>query len=574
MDGQLSYKNEWFFLDKIPMGLIFLDADARIIMMNQFAADKLHRNRSEVLNCFWHEIFPGLFTEDELVNGESAAAIFFAYGEESFVAQKSLMIENGQYNGVVIHFQKASALEEVAKELDAYKNLSIDLKAIFDSSYDVIYVSDGLGMTLRVSSACEKLWGYREDQLVGKSVYQLEREGVFKPSVTRMVLEKKEKVSLIQTTKTGRRLMVVGTPIKDEEGQVIRVVNASRDITKVSQLESELEEMRQLTEGYREELMELRTKNEFKNQIISKSDKMKKIVAFSRKIASVDSTVLLLGESGVGKEVIASYIHKLSPRQKNPFIMLNCGAIPEALLEAELFGAEPGTEPIKDEKLGLFEMANEGTLFIDEIHKLSLPLQVKLTRVLQEKETFRIGASRPVKVNVRVIAATQKNLEAEVQSGGFREELYYLLNVVPIVIPPLRERKEDIIPLILHFTEQLNKKYGMDKKFHPQLLKRLQDYHWPGNARELQNIIERLMVTTDAAWIGLDDLPEHITASLTGQKSVQINQIIPLHQAIEMVEKELLGMVQKKYGSTTKMAEVLGVNQSTISRKLQKYMNH
>jgi PAS domain S-box-containing protein len=559
------------FLDLIPLGLVFMDKDTRILMINRFAADRLHRDKEELIHRLWTEEFPGLLTEGLSDESEVSNTFHFIYGEEEFVAQKSLVC-NEMFTGVVLVFQNAFELEEVTKELDSYKSLSLDLKAIFDTSYDVIYVSDGEGITLRVSSACERLWGYREEELVGKSVYQLEREGVFKPSITRMVLEKKEKVSLIQTTKTGRRLMVIGTPIKDEEGRIIRVVNASRDITEVSRLQTELEEMKQLTEGYRQELMDLRTKNEFEKQIISQSEKMKKVVTFSRKIAQVDSTVLLLGESGVGKDIIASFIHKLSNRQKNPFIMTNCGSIPETLLEAELFGYDHVAGSSKEEKLGLFEMANEGTLFLDEIGEMPLGLQVKLLRVLQEKEIVRTGGTQPIKVNVRVIAATHSDLEEKIQSGKFREDLYYLLNVVPISIPPLRERREDIIPLILHFSEQLNKKYGMEKKFNPQLLKKLQGYDWPGNVRELQNIIERLIVTTDGSWIGTEHLPEHIASGLTDQRSIQINKIIPLNEAIDMLEKELLEMAQKKYGSTTKMAEVLGVNQSTISRKLQRLM--
>jgi PAS domain S-box-containing protein len=572
MKGKLRLNDQALFLDYIPLGLVFMDQNTRILMVNQFAADKLHRKKEELLNRPWAAEFPGLLTEELTGGPEASNTIHFTFGKETFVAQKSSISNKGEFAGFVLVFQNASVLEEVTKELDSYKNLSLDLKAIFDTSYDVIYVSDGQGITLRVSSACERLWGLREQELVGKSVYKLEREGVFKPSVTRMVLEKREKVSLIQTTKTGRRLMVVGTPIKDNEDRIIRVVNASRDITKVSKLQSELEEMKQLTEGYRQELMDLRTKNEFEKQIVSQSEKMKKVVTFSRKIAQVDSTVLLLGETGVGKEIIASFIHKSSSRERNPFIMINCGAIPEALLESELFGYEQGVEASKEGKLGLFEMANEGTLFLDEIGEMPLGLQVKLLRVLQERETIRIGGTQPIKVNVRVIAATHRHLGEEVKAGRFREDLYYLLNIILISIAPLRERREDIIPLILYFTEQLNKKYGMDKRFNPQLLKKLQGYNWPGNVRELQNIIERLIVTTDGAWIDPEELPEHIITSLTDQKSIQVNKIMPLNDAINLLEKELLEMTQKKYGSTTKMAEVLGVNQSTVSRKLQRHL--
>ncbi len=464
-------------------------------------------------------------------------------------------------------FQRASELQEIVEELDFYKNLNFDLKAIFDISYDVIYVSDGQGITLRVSSACETLWGYKEEELVGKSVYELEREGVYYPSITRLVLEKQEKVSMIQTTKTGRRLKVVGTPIKDDEGRIIRVVNASRDITEISQLQAEIELLKQLTESYRKEIMDLRSKKEFEKEMIYRSEQMRKVVSFSQKVAKVDSSVLLLGESGIGKEVLASYIHKWSHRHEGPFITVHCGAIPPLLLETELFGDESAAEV----KLGCLEMAHEGTLFLNEVDEIPPALQVKLLRAIQEKRITRMGGSTSVEINVRIISATAQDIEQKVQSGQFRKDLYYQLNVVPIAIPPLRERKEDVIPLILYFTDQLNRKYGLKKKFNPLVLKKMQEYAWPGNVRELQNMTERLFVTTEDEWIHEEHLPDHVNVNVKEHKGIQIHQIMPLKDAVELLEKELLQLAQKRYHSTTKIAEVLGVNQSTVSRKLSRW---
>jgi PAS domain S-box-containing protein len=553
------------YLDLVPVGLVYMDSSLRIVQINEFAMKELKVQKEAALSSNGKDLFPALEIEQFIANLEAVTTVQFEYGGESFVGTISSVSGKGLI-GCVLVFQRSTDLEELSKELDSYRNLSLDLQAIFDSSYDVIYVADGAGITLRVSSACERLWGLKESQLVGKSVFELEREGVFRPSITRLVLERKEKVSFIQTTKTGRRLMVVGTPIKDEQGNMIRVVNASRDITQISQLQGELEEMKVIMEGYKKELTDLRSKSELKNQIISQSPQMKKVIAFSQKIAKVDSTVLLLGESGVGKEVVASYIHKLSSRHNKPFLMLSCGMMPENLLEAELFGM--------DRKLSLFELANEGTLFIDEIDEMPFSLQMKLLRALQDKEIAQPGGNRPVTINIRLIAATQKNLADQVKQGKFREDLYYLLNIVPITIPPLRERKEDIIPLILHFTKEINRKYGIGKRFVPQVLKKLQDYSWMGNVRELQNIVERMMVTSDGEWIDLDQLPDHMRSAGKEKDHIRIESIMPLNKAIEIVEKELIGMAQKKYGSTTKIAKILGVNQSTISRKMQKYLKN
>ncbi|KYD11727.1 hypothetical protein B4119_4194 [Parageobacillus caldoxylosilyticus] len=547
-------------------GIVFIDENRHIRFINKFAADILLVSQKDVLNLSWDKLFPDI-SIDEIIEKKTLS---ISLGDETFVVQKQPFYQSEKLSGFILIFQNASVLEDVLKELDSYKNLSLDLKAIFDISYDVIYVSDGKGVTLRVSSSCETLWGYKESELVGKSVYELEREGVFKPSVTRLVLEKKEKVSLVQTTKTGRRLMVVGVPIKDEEGNVVRVVNASRDITEISELQSELEMMRRLTEGYRQEIMELRTKNELEKQFVFRSEKMEKIMALVQKVASVDSNVLLLGETGVGKEVIASFIHKWSNRRESPFTMVSC-AIPEELLNLELFGDEEETFYPRKGRASSFMIDNGGTLFLDEIDEMPLTLQVKLLRVLHEKESKLNNSNNSNKINVRIIAATSKNLEELVRQGRFRKDLYYLLNVVPISIPPLRERREDIIPLILHFIEQINARYSIKKRFDPKLLKLLQEYDWPGNVRELQNVVERLLVTNEENWIGVEHLPEHIRSNLTEQKSIQVNKIIPLKKAMELLEKELLEMAQKKYESTTKIAEILGVNQSTISRKLARY---
>ncbi|MCH4825360.1 sigma 54-interacting transcriptional regulator [Planococcus halocryophilus] len=544
-------------IDLIPMGLIFFDRDYKITQLNKFAERKLYCNKAEVIGRYWDDVFPRLFTEE--LRDEEAEIFQFKFAEESFVAKKSLYFLN-EDSGFSVFFQTKSSLEEFTQELDSYQDLVLDLKTIFDTSYDVIYVSDGEGKTLRVSAACEALWGYKESDLIGKTVYQLEEEGVFKPSVTRLVLEKKEKVSFIQTTKTGRRLMVVGTPVKDNEGNVIRVINASRDVTEVKELESEVDLLRQMTEGYRQEIEGFRAREEIEKEIISRSEKMKSIVSFSQKIAKVDSTVLLLGESGVGKEVIASFIHKWSNRNNHPFITLNCGSMPSNILEAELFGYEN-----KEREMGLIEMANSGTLFLEQIEEMPMSTQIKFLKALQ-------GKGNKVKTsNIRIITASSKNLRKKVEEGDFREDLYYLLNVVPIMIPPLRERNEDIIPLIIHFTEQLNQKYSEEKKFQPRVLRKLQEYSWPGNVQELQNIIERLFVTSEGGLIELEDLPEYINVDNISEKTISINKIMPLKEAVALLEKELLEMTEKKYGSTTKIAEVLQVNQSTISRKLQKY---
>jgi PAS domain S-box-containing protein/TyrR family helix-turn-helix protein len=561
------------FLDDIPMGIVFLDAYHYILEINKYACEVLHCHKEGTVHRSWFNKFPKLFESDPARRSGQQNIVNFKYGNVNFVLQIHPLFRLDKKTGYIFIFQKAAELEDLTRELDLYRDISSDLQAIFDISYDVIYVSDGNGVTLRVSSACEKLWGYRESDIVGKSVYELEKKGVYKPSVTRLVLERGEKVSVIQTTKTGRRLMVVGTPIKDHQGKIVRIVNASRDITEESKLQAELDELRKVTEGYKQELMELRKKDEEETNIVYRSSKMRNIISLAQKVSKVDATVMLTGDSGVGKEVIASFIHKWSTRQDKPFVIFNCATLSEQLLETELFGTVDSlTDGITGKKrFGLFDMAHEGTLYLDEVCNMPLSLQAKLLKVLEDMEIVRVGGTSRIKLDVRIIASTNRNLAEEIASGRFRSDLYYRLNVIPISIPPLNQRKEDILALTLHFMAKFNGKYGLNKKFSSTIIEKLQAYPWPGNVRELRNTVESMLLMTNGDVIGCSDLPKHIEGSLTTANNIQVNDIVPLKNALNTVEGEILQLTYQKYGSTTKMAEALGVNQSTISRKLKKY---
>lgn len=278
---------------------------------------------------------------------------------------------------------------------------------------------------------------------------------------------------------------------------------------------------------------------------------------------------MILGESGVGKEVIAKTIHKTSNRNKDPFIVVNCGAIPENLIESELFGFEKGSfTDAKQQKIGLFEIANGGTLFLDEIGDLPLIMQVKILRAIQEREIMRIGGKKQIHLDVRIVAATNKNLEEMVSLGTFRDDLFYRLNVVQIVIPPLRERIDDIPPLIVFFLNKFNSKYNCKKSLAPGLLNILTYYNWPGNIRELENVVESLIVLCPYDIIGVDYLPNNIIKTSIG---LQENGIMPLKDAVEQAEKRVIALAMEHYKSSRKAADVLKVNHVTITRKIKKY---
>ncbi|WP_366924396.1 sigma 54-interacting transcriptional regulator [Metallumcola ferriviriculae] len=310
--------------------------------------------------------------------------------------------------------------------------------------------------------------------------------------------------------------------------------------------------------------------------IVAKSQAMMEVLRMAFQIATVDCTVLILGESGVGKEAIAKLIHENSSNSDGPFVKVNCGAIPENLLESELFGYEYGafTGAKREGKLGKFEMAHNGTILLDEIGDLPLHLQVKLLRVIQEREIIRIGANQSRKVNIRILAATNKDLREMTMQGKFREDLYYRLNVVPLHIPPLRERREDIMPLIVHFKKKYEKKYQMARTCSPEVVRVYLSYDWPGNVRELENVIERIYVMGEP---GKELTPErlikyffNVTWQANYKNSVTVHKLVPLKEAAEEMEMQLISMAFKQFGTISKVAEVLNVDPSTISRKVKR----
>jgi transcriptional regulator with PAS, ATPase and Fis domain len=319
-----------------------------------------------------------------------------------------------------------------------------------------------------------------------------------------------------------------------------------------------------------------KSRDSSQNPIIAYSVEMGKVLQVATKVAQVTSTVMILGESGVGKEVVARFVHNASLRRSGPFVTINCGAIPPNLLESELFGYEAGafTGAKREGKPGMIEVASSGTLFLDEISDLPLDLQVKLLQVIQERRLTRVGGIQPIEVDIRIIAATNRDLAKMVERGEFRADLFYRLNVVPIVIPPLRSRRDDIIPLIYHFVAKHNNTHRYNKTISRETREVLTQYSWPGNVRELENLIERLVVTVEGDEIGVEDLPQYVKErDVNCNSKVIVEGVIPLREAVEEVERQLIKHAQEEHETTYEIAEALGVNQSTVVRKLKKYAN-
>lgn len=510
------------------------------------------------------------FTKDDHLN---CGACGYSTCEEKAIAVLQELAEVDMCLPYLLS-KKTKLLDQLSYKFDEITELKEELETIIQSSYDGLVVTNGEGKILKTNEAWRKMTNFytRDKQ---ESVQELEDKNIIFPSATLLALREKRRISFMQKNKDEKTFLSTATPIFDFEGNIKRVVTNIRDINELNKLKNQLEEAKKL-EKYHQNDNKEKDKIKFDtNNLVVNSPEFGEVLQLASNVAGVDSTVLILGESGVGKEVIAKFIQNLSDRKDKPFIKINCGAIPENLIESELFGYETGafTGARSQGKSGLIELAHEGTLFLDEIGELPINLQVKLLRVLQERKILRIGGIKEKEVDIRIIAATNKDLHKMTMEGKFRLDLYYRLNVVPIEIPPLRKRKADIIPLAYHFIDYFNNKYGCNKDITSATQDVLIEYSWPGNIRELENIIERLVVTTTKVIIDEKDLPLFLFKDEDVLcQGIMVDNIIPLKEAVNMVEKKLIHEAFKKYSTTYEMAEALGINQSTVVRKIQKHI--
>ncbi|MBE7148032.1 PAS domain-containing protein [Bacillus mycoides] len=565
-------------LTSIPMGIFVVDREKKIVNCNESGLKMIKSTPEKVMNVPAELIFNGEHINNVFTKGKTILNQLQITNEMGVLVDYSPIPNFDQsIEGMVIIVQDLPMVEDMAMEIEYIKDLNKDLHAILSSIYDEILVVNHKGELIRYSeTVINDFWGSNLKDLLGKNLLELEKKGLFSPSVTRLVLEKQKKVSVVQETKSGRKILAVGNPVFNENGELHRIIIASRDITEATRLKTELHEIKKISEQYKKELDDFKNKDRFLKKLIYCSPKMEQIINQAKKIADFSSNVLISGESGVGKEVIAQAIHQLGNRSSKPFLKLNCGAIPETLLESELFGYTKGafTGADKNGKEGYFKRADQGILFLDEIGEMPLHLQVKLLRVLQEQEVIPIGSTTPMKINVQIIAATNKSLEKMVESGTFREDLFYRLNVIPLRVPSLRERMEDVPVLAFHFLQQLNEKYNKNYHLTPDALNLLEFYSWPGNVRELQNMIERLVVSADDPVIEAEFVSKFLTPGYDFKKSKPvITRVLPLQEALHSVEEQLILLAMKQYKTTTKAAKALGISQSSVSRKYQKIVS-
>ena len=377
----------------------------------------------------------------------------------------------------------------------------------------------------------------------------------------------------MQYPRTCLTVLATATPVFNEAGDSQYIFNNVRDITALNEMRERLQDKDEIIRQQNSQLETMKLRLGV-GTIIANSKAFTQVVELARRAATFDgATVLILGESGTGKEVISELIVNTSPRKDKPYLQINCGAIPENLIESELFGYEKGAFTGADAKgrKGLFEAANGGTVFLDEIGDLPLHMQVKLLRVLQQKRIVRVGGTETVNLDVRIIAATNKDLKQMVKEGRFREDLYYRLNVVPIEIPPLRDRKEDILPLVNHFLTVANRKYHTNKSIYSDTIDVLESYSWPGNVRELENLMENLVITTPGDIIRRENLSERLKFSTEDHGFTEDTEVITLKETVERAEYMAIQKAIRQCGSIRKAAVALGVDPSTIVRKQQNY---
>ena len=547
--------------------MVLLDAEGRVRALNPRAHKMLGLSPSRCLGRPWSEVV------DQPALARLAQSPEETYDQPCSLAGRELLLSalplsdaRGR-SGTLLTFFDRAAVQERWEETDRLRH---EMSSLLESSYDGIIVADPRRV-LEVNASFGRITGVAPSLLAGQRLEELDVKRhvclAVVQEVIRLACHHRRSLTVRRRLKSGHEIFVTGSPVFDRHGQVVRVVLNVRDITELTGLEEQIKKLSAAC-------LEDSGRPELPRGLVAESPAMHRLLDLVMRVSQVDSTVLLTGESGVGKDVFARLIHRLSPRAARPLVPVNCGAIPENLLESEFFGYERGafTSAARTGKPGLFEQAQGGTLFLDEVGELPLNLQVKLLEVIQEQRCRRLGGVKTIELDIRLVAATNRDLRRMVEEGRFRQDLFYRLYVVPIEIPPLRRRREDILPLALMFLKQFNQKYGVSRTLGHELMGILESYSWPGNVRELQNVIERMVVTADSEVLEARHLPEYLTRAAGRPRGVVvIPGDLKLKPAREALERQLIAEALARAGNTRQAARLLGVDHTTVVRKARRY---
>ena len=495
-----------------------------------------------------------------------------------YILDVNILEIEGELKGALCAFQPMDQFEIHAEKLDSYQNLNRQLEAIYNSSPDGIWVLDNAGRVISMNEAAEQVEGFKQDEVVGKTIDELLEKGFVDQAVTPKVLQLKKTMSALSYKKrTQKTLLVTGTPVLDAKGDVNLVIVNERDMTELTAMKEKLELSNMVTEKIKKELSEYALQDLKDNKIIAVSKEMQNILHLAMKLSQIEAlNILISGKSGTGKSLLAKFLHSTSSRKKKAFIEINCAAIPESLLEAELFGYEKGafTGAREKGKAGLFELAHEGTLFLDEIGDMPLVLQAKLLKYLDDKRVMRLGGTQARNIDCIVIAATNQNLVKMVKEKKFRKDLFYRLNAFTLKIPPLEDRPEDTLELIRHYIKTYNDAYGKNRHIGPEGMALMQEYGFPGNVRELKNMIRKAVVFSEESCLD-NFLAECINLERTSHANpgypMAEKSRLSLADELYNLEHQILKNMIPKCRSTSELAERLGVSQPTAFRKMKKH---
>lgn len=567
-----TYKHDLIF-DSTDEGMFVINNRGHIILFNRSAEKITGIQRDRALGKHILEVIPNseLPRVLETRRLEANQEFVLVNGLKIITTRIPIVDESGHLIGAFAVFKDISEVVQLAEEITNLKEIQTMLQAIIQSSDEAITVVDENGKGIIINPAYTRITGLTEQQVIGQPATADISEG---ESMHMKVLQTRRAVRGV-TMRVGpnKKEVVVNVAPIIVDGKLKGSVGVIHDVSEIKSLTTELNRARQI-------IRTLEAKYTFED-IIGHSDEMTLAIEQAKLGAKTPATVLLRGESGTGKELFAHAIHNASDRKYNKFIRVNCAALTESLLESELFGYEEGafTGAKRGGKRGLFEEANNGSIFLDEIGELTVNTQVKLLRVLQEKEVVRVGGTKPLPINLRVIAATNVNLEKGIANGTFREDLYYRLNRMPINIPPLRKRLEDIPELCLRLIQKINQDYGRNVEgVTPFALKQLMNYEWPGNVRELENILGRAIIFLENSetLIAIDHLPE-LKGTIRGEKKELNHQSpsiegCPLSVLMDQHEEMILrNTLSQHQGNKTQTAKKLGVSLRNLYYKLDKY---
>ncbi len=552
--------------------MIAVDMNGVITLYNKAAEKLTGRQAKDVIGKPVVDVVANTRLPIIVATGKSEINKRQLLGEIEIITSRLPIVDDGVQIGAVAIFRDVSEMVKLAEELTNLKQLQMTMAAVFNAAQDAISVVDQKGIHMLVNPAYTKLTGYRESEVIGRDYNVDLVEG---KSVHKRVLETGQPVAnaIIKTGKMKKDVVASAAPIIVDQ-KVVGSVAVIHDLTDVRHLTKELDQAKQI-------IRNLEAKYTF-DDIKGDSLNIKDAIEKARIAAITPATVILRGESGTGKELFAHAIHNASNRKYAQFVRVNCAAISESILESELFGYVEGafTGALRGGRIGLFERASGGTIFLDEIGEISTQTQLKLLRVIQEKEVVPVGGTKPIAVDVRIISATNINLEVAVKNGSFREDLYYRLNVIPIAIPPLRERLTDLEVLVSHIITKFNQEYGRSIRTISQAaIAELKKYDWPGNIRELENYIGRTMIQMKIVETEIDAYHLPAFGNKTAPKMpVYLDdraagyQDIALSNYLQYKEIQYIASVLKRTaGNRSEAAKILGISVRSLYYKLQKY---